>query len=311
MDRVLRAQSSAVRDSPATECGAYGRAVVDWLCAACAVEYPAGDAHPRACAICEDERQYVPPSGQSWTSLQRLQREGRASRSPNWSPTSMRFARNPVWASASRLCCSARPRATCSGTRPATSTRRPRPRCRISAVRLSSRPATRTCSAPRPRGRGCSGALRSSSTRPTAHWVQRDDPCIRTWSGRGGGASRGHAADDRRPFSRERGRALGPGRGAVRRHGLPWAVREVGDLPAELPQRHPAVRRGRPPGRRRRVRASVRPALRKRRQPRRSRMRVEPCCGRPTGTSPGSAARTITSPDRATGPATGSARREL
>ena len=50
--------------------------MADWLCAACAVEYPAGDTPPASCAICEDERQYVPPSGQAWTSLQRLQRDG-------------------------------------------------------------------------------------------------------------------------------------------------------------------------------------------------------------------------------------------
>ncbi|KRC51355.1 hydrolase [Leifsonia sp. Root227] len=50
--------------------------MVDWLCAACAVEFPAGDAHPASCPICEDERQYVPPSGQEWTSLQALQRAG-------------------------------------------------------------------------------------------------------------------------------------------------------------------------------------------------------------------------------------------
>ena len=50
--------------------------MVDWLCATCAVEYPAGETHPEVCPVCEDERQYVPPTGQVWTSLQRLQREG-------------------------------------------------------------------------------------------------------------------------------------------------------------------------------------------------------------------------------------------
>lgn len=50
--------------------------MVDWLCVACAVEQPAGEAPPASCPICEDERQYVPPEGQRWTTLQRLQREG-------------------------------------------------------------------------------------------------------------------------------------------------------------------------------------------------------------------------------------------
>jgi len=54
----------------------YRRGMVDWLCAACAVEFPAGDEHPTQCPICEDERQYVPRGGQRWTSLQELARAG-------------------------------------------------------------------------------------------------------------------------------------------------------------------------------------------------------------------------------------------
>ncbi|HEY2557165.1 MAG TPA: hydrolase, partial [Diaminobutyricibacter sp.] len=48
----------------------------DWLCAACAVEYPAGEQPPSACPICLDERQYVPLTGQAWTSLQQLSDQG-------------------------------------------------------------------------------------------------------------------------------------------------------------------------------------------------------------------------------------------
>lgn len=55
--------------------------MADWLCATCAVETTpivtdAGEEPPASCPICEDERQYVPPAGQRWTTLQRLQREG-------------------------------------------------------------------------------------------------------------------------------------------------------------------------------------------------------------------------------------------
>jgi glyoxylase-like metal-dependent hydrolase (beta-lactamase superfamily II) len=55
--------------------------VAEWLCAACAVETVpvvdgSGEHPPASCPICEDERQYVPPTGQEWTTLQRLQREG-------------------------------------------------------------------------------------------------------------------------------------------------------------------------------------------------------------------------------------------
>ncbi|MBK4348592.1 MBL fold metallo-hydrolase [Lacisediminihabitans changchengi] len=47
-----------------------------WICAACAVEYPDTEKSPTACAICADERQFVPPSGQAWTTIERLRDRG-------------------------------------------------------------------------------------------------------------------------------------------------------------------------------------------------------------------------------------------
>src|ERR1700737_4325585 len=45
-----------------------------FICATCGTQY-APTAKPReACAICDDERQFVPPSGQAWTTLKRLER---------------------------------------------------------------------------------------------------------------------------------------------------------------------------------------------------------------------------------------------
>ncbi|GHJ85191.1 hypothetical protein NliqN6_1593 [Naganishia liquefaciens] len=44
------------------------------ICNACMTQYPAG---PRTkCPVCLDPRQFVPPSGQAWTSLRRLAEEG-------------------------------------------------------------------------------------------------------------------------------------------------------------------------------------------------------------------------------------------
>jgi hypothetical protein len=43
-----------------------------FICTACGMQYPESDAPPRQCAICEEERQYVPPTGQSWTTLEGL-----------------------------------------------------------------------------------------------------------------------------------------------------------------------------------------------------------------------------------------------
>src|SRR4028119_1591596 len=43
-----------------------------FLWTACGTQYPPSDAAPEVCLICTDERQFVPASGQSWTTLERL-----------------------------------------------------------------------------------------------------------------------------------------------------------------------------------------------------------------------------------------------
>src|SRR4051794_25347888 len=43
-----------------------------FICTACGTQYPPSEAPPGACLICTDERQFVPASGQSWTTLERL-----------------------------------------------------------------------------------------------------------------------------------------------------------------------------------------------------------------------------------------------
>jgi glyoxylase-like metal-dependent hydrolase (beta-lactamase superfamily II) len=43
-----------------------------FICTACGTQYPPSDTAPQQCVICEDERQYVPPRGQTWTTLEAL-----------------------------------------------------------------------------------------------------------------------------------------------------------------------------------------------------------------------------------------------
>ena len=43
-----------------------------FICTACGTQYTPGDNPPAQCTICEEERQYVPPRGQSWTTLPAL-----------------------------------------------------------------------------------------------------------------------------------------------------------------------------------------------------------------------------------------------
>ncbi|TMD04897.1 MAG: hydrolase [Chloroflexi bacterium] len=48
-----------------------------WVCRTCGVQQAPTAAPPAACAICQDERQYVPPQGQRWATLAELGAEGR------------------------------------------------------------------------------------------------------------------------------------------------------------------------------------------------------------------------------------------
>lgn len=43
--------------------------LVQYVCVTCGTQYPASDGPPASCPICEDERQYVNPEGQQWTTL--------------------------------------------------------------------------------------------------------------------------------------------------------------------------------------------------------------------------------------------------
>ncbi len=43
-----------------------------WICAACGIEHANTTRPPLRCAICTDDRQYVPAGGQAWTSLQAM-----------------------------------------------------------------------------------------------------------------------------------------------------------------------------------------------------------------------------------------------
>jgi glyoxylase-like metal-dependent hydrolase (beta-lactamase superfamily II) len=50
-----------------------------FICTTCGTHYAASDQPPAACAICQDERQYVKATGQNWTTLDRLRLTNRNS----------------------------------------------------------------------------------------------------------------------------------------------------------------------------------------------------------------------------------------
>ncbi|WP_291919694.1 MBL fold metallo-hydrolase [Chitinophaga sp.] len=45
-----------------------------YLCTTCGVQYEASEQAPAHCPVCEDDRQYVNPGGQSWTTLEQVQK---------------------------------------------------------------------------------------------------------------------------------------------------------------------------------------------------------------------------------------------
>jgi glyoxylase-like metal-dependent hydrolase (beta-lactamase superfamily II) len=46
-----------------------------FVCVTCGAQFAEGDSEPPACPVCQDERQYVPPTGQAWTTLEQLRRD--------------------------------------------------------------------------------------------------------------------------------------------------------------------------------------------------------------------------------------------
>src|ERR1700722_3825430 len=49
-----------------------------FICVTCGTQFAEADEPPKACAVCEDERQYVGWSGQRWTTLDELRQSRRS-----------------------------------------------------------------------------------------------------------------------------------------------------------------------------------------------------------------------------------------
>ena len=47
-----------------------------WICPACGANYPPSAEPPPCCPLCEDERQWVPPTGQRWKTMRELEHAG-------------------------------------------------------------------------------------------------------------------------------------------------------------------------------------------------------------------------------------------
>jgi hypothetical protein len=47
-----------------------------WICQTCGVQFAASEQPPDTCPICSDERQYIGPNGQQWTTLAQMRQQG-------------------------------------------------------------------------------------------------------------------------------------------------------------------------------------------------------------------------------------------
>jgi glyoxylase-like metal-dependent hydrolase (beta-lactamase superfamily II) len=51
--------------------------VTAFICTACGTQFPESNIPPNKCRICQDPRQFIPPQGQQWTTLEQLQKNHR------------------------------------------------------------------------------------------------------------------------------------------------------------------------------------------------------------------------------------------
>ena len=68
---------------------------VMWICVQCGNHHPDGAAPPDACVICTDERQWVHPRGQRWTTLEDLASQGHVTEVREVEPGLLGLAVNP------------------------------------------------------------------------------------------------------------------------------------------------------------------------------------------------------------------------
>lgn len=69
----------------------------EYICMACGTQYPPAEAPPEVCPVCEDNRQFVPPEGQRWTTMDEL-REGHENRIEPLEPALFGIGTEPTFA---------------------------------------------------------------------------------------------------------------------------------------------------------------------------------------------------------------------
>ncbi len=153
-----------------------------WICATCANHYPEQDSPPERCVICEDERQWVPPSGQRWTTQAELAAAGHSSDIRQVAPDLLGIGANPPVAIGQRGLVIRTGEGNLLWDPPGFLDERA-----VEAVRDIG--GLRAVTASHPHFYGSivewSHAFGAEILLPRAdaHWLTRPDPGVRTWSG--------------------------------------------------------------------------------------------------------------------------------
>jgi len=153
-----------------------------FICETCGTQYAETAEPPRACAICEDERQYVPPGGQTWTTLEKL----RARHANTWrelEPGLFSITTTPAFRIGERALLVHTPQGNilwdCIALIDSATVRLIEALGGLSAIAIS-HPHYYTCMVEWSRAFGGIPVHLHEADR---RWVMRPDPCLQFWSG--------------------------------------------------------------------------------------------------------------------------------
>ncbi len=153
----------------------------NFICATCGSQFAETDRPPDACPVCEDERQYVPPGGQKWTTLDELRKGHRNAVRP-LEPGLTGIGTEPKFAIGQRALLVESPGGNvlwdCVSLIDPDTVAAVRDRGGLSAVAIS-HPHYYAAMVEWGRAFGVPVYLHAADRR----WVMRPDPCLRFWDG--------------------------------------------------------------------------------------------------------------------------------
>lgn len=153
-----------------------------WICATCGNHYPDQETPPRECVICSDERQWVPSSGQRWTTAAELASAGHRSDIREVEPGLLGIGADPPVAIGQRALLVQTAEGNLLWDPPGFLDEQ-------GLARIREAGGLRAVTASHPHFYGSivewSRAFGAEILLPEAdaHWLPRPDPAVRTWSG--------------------------------------------------------------------------------------------------------------------------------